>query len=198
MPTLEEGDHKYLLSFGGKTHTLYQHSYLGYGLMRARRSVHNLVGFMWDFRLDGHHATPGSIGSGNDDAEPEIPNPCLSQGTKRKVKLDGGKWSDGFNATMSGADVGSFENCNRVVELVMAKDAYVFTLILMLNDRLHYRQYLPRQTLLFQRCLSTIYVGYLPKWRYPCSFLLLRPHQPSSSLSLISIHILQTIMELEL
>ncbi|KAG8895686.1 Farnesyl pyrophosphate synthetase, partial [Tulasnella sp. 403] len=80
---LEEGDHKYILSFTGKKHTLYQHSYLGYGLMRARRSVHNLVAFMWDFRLDGKggHDAPES-------ADPVVPNPCLAKGTTRRISLD--------------------------------------------------------------------------------------------------------------
>ncbi|KAG8862498.1 Guanosine-diphosphatase [Tulasnella sp. 330] len=128
---LEEGDHKYSLVFSGKTHTLYQHSYLGYGLMRARRSVHNLVAFMWDFRLDGSpnaSSGPTSIGSEDKSAQaPSIPNPCLAKGTRRKVTLDGGKWKEGFNATMSGEDVGSFDHCNRIIELVMAKDAVCTT-----------------------------------------------------------------------
>lgn len=124
---LEEGEHKYVLSFSGKTYTLYQHSYLGYGLMRARRSVNNLVGFMWDFRLDGKgHSGPGSIGESKTDDAPSVPNPCFAKGTKKRVTLDGGKWSTGLNVTMAGEDVGSFDHCNRVVELVMAKDAYVF------------------------------------------------------------------------
>ncbi len=54
---LEEGEHKYDLTFSGKSHVLYQHSYLGYGLMRARRHVHQLVEFMSSIRpaasLDG-------------------------------------------------------------------------------------------------------------------------------------------------
>ncbi|KAG8992864.1 Guanosine-diphosphatase [Tulasnella sp. 427] len=124
---LEEGDHKYELTFSGRAHTLYQHSYLGYGLMRARRSVNNLVAFMWDFRLDGKGSSsgPGSIGNSGSQATdgPAVPNPCLSQGTKKVVTLDGGKWSEGYNVTMTGSDVGSFDHCNRVVELVMAKDA---------------------------------------------------------------------------
>ncbi|KAG8996774.1 Guanosine-diphosphatase [Tulasnella sp. JGI-2019a] len=128
---LEEGDHKYSLVFSGKTHTLYQHSYLGYGLMRARRSVHNLVAFMWDFRLDGSASAssgPGAIGSSNKGVEPPaIPNPCLAKGTRRRVVLDGGKWKEGFNVTMAGEDVGSFDHCNRIVELVMAKDAVCTT-----------------------------------------------------------------------
>ncbi|KAG8937201.1 Guanosine-diphosphatase [Tulasnella sp. 418] len=119
---LEEGDHKYVLTFSGKAHTLYQHSYLGYGLMQARRSVHNLVAFMWDFKLQSHgHGSLGSV-----DDVPLVANPCLAKDTKKIIKLDGGKWKDeayGYNVTMVGEDVGSFEACNRVVELVMAKDA---------------------------------------------------------------------------
>ena len=42
---LEEGEHKYDLQFGGRSHVLYQHSYLGYGLMLhyAQRSVSGLT-----------------------------------------------------------------------------------------------------------------------------------------------------------
>ena len=109
---LEDGDHKYDLQFAGKDHVLYQHSYLGYGLMRARASVHRLVEFMASFGEDlpeGH----------------EIVNPCLSRGTRRRVEVDIGRGDNTVkrNYTMVGADVGGFEACNRVVELVMAKDA---------------------------------------------------------------------------
>ena len=48
---LEEGEHKYDLKFGGRTHVLYQHSYLGYSLMHARRHVHSLVDFMVSIRV---------------------------------------------------------------------------------------------------------------------------------------------------
>ena len=114
---LEEGDHKYSLAFGGKTYTLYQHSYLGYGIMRARRSVHNLVAFMSEFgHGDGSHRTGAAD-------EVSIPNPCLSKGTKRMVELDELGWRETGNVTMVGGDVGSFAACNRIVELVMAKDA---------------------------------------------------------------------------
>ena len=43
---LKEGKHKYDLQFGVWSHVLYQHSYLGYGLMCAQRHVHRLVDFM--------------------------------------------------------------------------------------------------------------------------------------------------------
>lgn len=111
---LAEGEHKYELTFGGKDFTLYQHSYLGYGLMRARRSVHNLVAFTWSFGQ-------GEVEWENLSEEVEVPNPCLSKGSTRRVALDPpGRQT--VNVTMHGGN-GNFEACNRVVELVMAKDA---------------------------------------------------------------------------
>jgi len=121
-PSMHEGDHKYELRFGGsagKTHELYQHSYLGYGLMRARKSVHRLVDFM---------ASARTSSSASGTAEVEIGNPCLAQGTKRTVQVESGDGSSATakNVTMIGGDIGSFEACNRVMELVVAKDAYVY------------------------------------------------------------------------
>lgn len=109
-----EGEHKYELLFGGRKHTLYQHSFLGYGLMSARKSVHRLVEFMATYNTGGDASS----------SETEIPNPCLFKGGKRVVELDATRNGEvKRNVTMVGGDVGSFEACNRVVELVMAKDA---------------------------------------------------------------------------
>ncbi|GBE83242.1 Probable guanosine-diphosphatase [Sparassis crispa] len=109
--TLEAGEHKYDLAFGGKTHVLYQHSYLGYGLMRARSSAHRLVEFMGSMR---------GTGSG---ANATIANPCLARGTEKAIEIQDDRLNDQFSVTMVGQDVGSFEACNRIIELVMAKDA---------------------------------------------------------------------------
>jgi guanosine-diphosphatase len=107
--SLVDGEHKYDLKFGGKTHVLYQHSYLGYGLMRARTSVHRLVDFMASLRTNTKAGAP-------------IGNPCLAKGTERVVEVTD---SSGVkkNVTMIGEDIGGFEACNRVMQLVMAKDA---------------------------------------------------------------------------
>ncbi|KAF8754906.1 GDA1/CD39 (nucleoside phosphatase) family [Rhizoctonia solani] len=107
-----------VLDLGGaspdrRTHTLYQHSYLGYGLMQARRSVHNLVGFMWEFT----HPKEGDV------VRAQVANACLNKNSARVVELEGVSGSKPRNVTMVGADVGSFEACKRVLELVMAKDA---------------------------------------------------------------------------
>ncbi|EKM52069.1 uncharacterized protein PHACADRAFT_262526 [Phanerochaete carnosa HHB-10118-sp] len=107
--TLAEGEHKYELVFGGRTHVLYQHSYLGYGLMRARKSVHRLIDFMSSLQ------PPLSDGT--------VANPCLAKGTSRTVEVEEERLNETRSVTMTGADVGSFEACNRVVQLVMAKDA---------------------------------------------------------------------------
>lgn len=40
--TLQKNEHRYELSFGRSEHVLYQHSYLGYRLMCARKRVHGL------------------------------------------------------------------------------------------------------------------------------------------------------------
>jgi guanosine-diphosphatase len=116
---LEEGEHKYDLDFAGTNHTLYQHSYLGYGLMRARMHVHQLVEFMSSIR-----PTP-SLAAGE---LPQIPNPCLARDTRRNVELEDARdEKKKHNVTMLGAGVGGFEACNRIVELVMAKDAVCAT-----------------------------------------------------------------------
>ncbi|KAJ7704956.1 nucleoside phosphatase family-domain-containing protein [Mycena rosella] len=106
---LLEGDHKYELDFDGQTRVLYQHSYLGYGLMRARASVHRLVDFM-------------APATGLDAGERVVSNACLAQGTRRTVELP---VADDRTATvvMDGGAVGGFAACARLVALVLAKDA---------------------------------------------------------------------------
>ena len=108
---LEEGEHKYDLQFGGQSHVLYQHLYLGYGLMRAQRHVHRLVDFM--STLQG--IKPKEV----------VGNPCLAKGTWQEVNVKDEVMGVERKVTMDGGDIGSFEACDRVVQLVLAKDPYV-------------------------------------------------------------------------
>ncbi|KAK1217322.1 Guanosine-diphosphatase [Marasmius sp. AFHP31] len=111
---LEEGDHKYDLEFLGKKYVLYQHSYLGYGLMRARMRIHQVVEFMASFAAEKEKMEDGLEVFGN---------PCISKGMKRKVEIEDVKTGDKRNVTMVGEQIGSFDACNRVVELALAKDS---------------------------------------------------------------------------
>jgi len=117
---LSEGEHRYELSFGGQERVLYQHSYLGYGLMRARKSVHRLVDFRGSLR-----DSPTTAGAADAAEVVEIANPCLAQGMNRVVEVEvaGSDPAVTRNVTMVGGDVGGFEACNDIVQLIMAKDA---------------------------------------------------------------------------
>ncbi|KAF9474275.1 nucleoside phosphatase GDA1/CD39 [Pholiota conissans] len=111
---LEEGEHKYDLKFGGRTYVLYQHSYLGYGLMQARGHVHRLVEFMATLHEP----------SAKEKAEGIIGNPCLARGMKREVEIvDDDSTLKSRNVTMHGEEIGSFQACDRIVQLVLAKDS---------------------------------------------------------------------------
>ncbi|KIK23478.1 hypothetical protein PISMIDRAFT_453782 [Pisolithus microcarpus 441] len=112
---LLEGEHKYDLVFGGNTRVLYQHSYLGYGLMSARGSVHRLVEFMDSIRR-------GRVDDDDENTGRTIPNPCLARGTQKVVEIPLGNGQQ-KTVVMAGEDIGGFEACKRVLELVMAKDA---------------------------------------------------------------------------
>lgn len=117
---LSPGDHVYDLNFASEDHTLYQHSHLGYGLMQARRSVHNLVAFthLWSLATKS-----GPTHKEWDDltADDLVHSPCLVKDGRKTVLLDppGRK---AVNVTLVGTGAG-FDACRRVVDVVMAKDA---------------------------------------------------------------------------
>jgi len=110
---LEEGEHKYSLAFAGEKRILYQHSYLGYGLMKARNHVHRFVDFMASIRLTHSNKESENGFTGN---------PCLAKGTRRVVEIDDKQTGISRNVIMDGDDIGSFDACDRVIQLVLAKD----------------------------------------------------------------------------
>lgn len=113
MPeTLQEGDHKYSLNFGGRAFELYQHSHLGYGLMAAREAIHQLV------VQAKHDASP------NDPSwqSKSILNPCIAPGMWREIKVpldDGTK----VTANMTGPEYGSPAQCRALAEKILQKGA---------------------------------------------------------------------------
>lgn len=115
MPAvMEEGDHKYELQFGGRDFTLYQHSYLGYGLMEARDKLHRLV-------FDQAYAA-----SSNADLT-TIVNPCINPGYQETVTIEleashalGGKK---LTVTMKGPSEAATEKCRVLTETILNKEA---------------------------------------------------------------------------
>lgn len=113
---LSPGDHVYDLLFSGQHHVLYQHSHLGFGLMQARRAVHNLVAFTWMWQQRDPIVDWDTL-----DESIEVPHPCLVKGGRKVVELDPPGRAR-VKVTLVGTGAG-FEACRRVVDVVMAKDA---------------------------------------------------------------------------
>ncbi|KAF1814908.1 GDA1/CD39 family protein [Eremomyces bilateralis CBS 781.70] len=114
--TLPEGDHKYSLNFGGHEYLLYQHSYLGYGLMAARGNIHQAV-------ISSVHAKNGEDHTWL--ASPII-NPCIAPGMEEivEVALDFEQpYGEKKNVTMKGPHAGAPAQCRAIAEATLEKEA---------------------------------------------------------------------------
>ncbi|SMR58948.1 unnamed protein product [Zymoseptoria tritici ST99CH_1E4] len=113
---LQEGDHKYKLSFGGRDFTLYQHSYLGYGLMEARDHLHRVV-------VEGMYE---NYGPSKDFLSQPIRNPCFGIGMSKNVKVplsEGHPLGASVTVNMTGPAVGSPAQCRALAEKTLLKEA---------------------------------------------------------------------------
>lgn len=93
---IKTGQQRYELVFGGQTHILYQHSYLGYGLMEARRRVKQ-ANVKQHIQNDPEHHNP-------------IYNVCVRQGFSDRVTMADGEIIE----TMGSAE--GFSSCHRLVQ----------------------------------------------------------------------------------
>ena len=110
---LAEGDHKYLLSFGGRKFELYQHSHLNYGLMEARKAIHRVVA----------QAKKDAVAKSDPNWHSKpIPNPCLAAGTSREIKLKLDDSDDEVSFKMVGPTDGSPAQCRGLAEKILKKD----------------------------------------------------------------------------
>jgi len=117
MPeTMKDGDHKYSLAFGGREFTLYQHSYLGYGLMEARNNLHKVV-------IEGMHENHATSRSW---LTKPIMNPCFGIGMSKEVEVQLGKehtLGETVKVNMTGPTVGSPAQCRALAEKTLKKEA---------------------------------------------------------------------------
>lgn len=137
---MHPGEHVYELSnFGGRKYTLYQNSYLGYGLMEARKSINSLTYMTFSLshpdkvrmgttpvKLAAPEGVAGGSSGSGQDAEVKVPSPCFAEGRSKKVKVRMPGQSDEIDVTMVGT-AGGFEACKRLVEVMMDKDACVLS-----------------------------------------------------------------------
>lgn len=112
---LAEGDHKYALSFGGRDFTLYQHSYLGYGLMAARENLHKLV---VQNMYDNNPSSSTWLQS-------DILNPCIIPGMTQSVTVEMGDshpLGPTVDVNMTGPTTGSAAQCRALAEKTLLKE----------------------------------------------------------------------------
>ncbi|PWN49768.1 hypothetical protein IE53DRAFT_317051 [Violaceomyces palustris] len=130
---MHPGEHVYQLKdFGARSYTLYQNSYLGYGLMQARQSINSLAAFAFslahpDAVRMGEEAQGQEEGFDWDELKPEntrIPSSCFQKGKTKKVKISqpGRKTKKQVEVTFVGTGAG-FDACRRLIEVTMDKDA---------------------------------------------------------------------------
>lgn len=116
---MAEGDHKYALSFGGREFTLYQHSYLGYGLMEARNNLHRVV-------VEGMYENSPETKAWL--AKP-ISNPCLAPGTSKSIDVtlsDNHPLGKQVTVNMTGpatTTAAASANCRALAEKTLKKEA---------------------------------------------------------------------------
>lgn len=115
---LADGDHKYELSFGGREFTLYQHSYLGYGLMEARNNLHSTI-------LDSVYQENKS-NENRDWLKQPIINPCIAPKMSREVEVHlhaDHPLGKSVTVNMTGPAEGAPAQCRGIAEKTLEKDA---------------------------------------------------------------------------
>lgn len=115
LTVMPDGDHVYKLNFGKRSFVLYQHSYLGYGLMAARENLHSLV---------FSNAEKENGGPGWKPSRP-ITNPCIQPDQSAAVNVTfptSHPLSPQIEVEMKGLDRPSSKDCFALAESTLHKE----------------------------------------------------------------------------
>ncbi|KAI8089969.1 nucleoside phosphatase GDA1/CD39 [Halteromyces radiatus] len=107
LEKMVDGDHKYQLDYGkGEPYSLYQHSYLGFGLNEARKHVKEAMISLWHDE---------AIKTGR------VYHPCLPLNHTETIAYTSTNHSEPINIQLIGTGAGSTQ-CRAVVEKLFGKD----------------------------------------------------------------------------
>ncbi|KAM4056380.1 GDA1/CD39 (nucleoside phosphatase) family protein [Hirsutella rhossiliensis] len=107
---LAEGDHKYSLDFGGQKFDLYQHSHLGYGLMSARKAIHQML-----------VSDIAAKESGKAWMAKPVVHPCIAPGMSQEIEVEMDEDTKLFNFT--GPSQPAPAQCRHLAEKILKKSA---------------------------------------------------------------------------
>ncbi|CAG8504338.1 7538_t:CDS:2 [Paraglomus occultum] len=111
------GEHRYELQYGGHTYVLYQHSYLDYGLMSARKRIKEFMIKMW-YNIK---SKKGSTGVKAEELDETTPHPCLPKNYTEELPLKDILPSSDDVATIVGTGAGHAQ-CRAVTEHLFDKN----------------------------------------------------------------------------
>ncbi|KAJ2582459.1 Guanosine-diphosphatase [Coemansia sp. RSA 1694] len=108
-PQLAPGEHRYEMGYGGQNYTLYQHSYLGYGLNEARKKIKIMI-----------------AQEASDSGKLSVEHPCFPAGFREEIAVNKGTSQVTIKGAMKDSLTDSkaaLDACYKEVRKVLNKDA---------------------------------------------------------------------------
>ncbi|CAJ0876654.1 7434_t:CDS:2 [Entrophospora sp. SA101] len=119
------GEHRYELQYGGHKYILYQHSYLHFGLMEARKAIIKFMVNLWRSNIGGSKndliSDLALKYDGNPKDEHHIPHPCLPKNYTESWQSDINNNDNNDSVKLIGTG-GGHAQCRFVAEQILNKN----------------------------------------------------------------------------